>query len=442
MDFRQIKEKIDSICKAKGLEEYKMVFSGSSGLSASATGRAISDTSIEVSSALTFTAVVNGRGGSSSTNIFGDEALEAMVDRAMDNGSFLEGKSKCYIFEGSPKYESIPECSYKEPEMAQIVDKVLDIQNQMLDADPRVQDGSDSTIFSEKRTICLANSKGLILENTSGSTGYYQSAVVREGEEVKLGMDISVCDIDEIKLDNCVNEAIAKLGSGPTKTRKASIVMSSDCMRMMLSAFSPIFFGRYATLGMSLLKNKEGQSIASPVVTLVDDPFEPSSPCPIQFDADGVATYRKNIIEKGVLNTLLYNISSAEEAGKKTTGNSGPFLGAEGTSLFSFYLEAGDKTEDELYALAGDDGICVKEMKGLHAGANAATGDFSIECAGFEIEGGKLGKSVTSFTISGNFYEMLKNIEALSNEVEFSIPHGYTRLGSPCALIKDISIAG
>ena len=104
MDFRQIKEKIDSICKAKGLEEYKMVFSGSSGLSASATGRAISDTSIEVSSALTFTAVVNGRGGSSSTNIFGDEALEAMVDRAMDNGSFLEGKSKCYIFDGSPKY--------------------------------------------------------------------------------------------------------------------------------------------------------------------------------------------------------------------------------------------------------------------------------------------------------------------------------------------------
>ena len=70
------------------------------------------------------------------------------------------------------------------------------------------------------------------------------------------------------------------------------------------------------------------------------------------------------------------------------------------------------------------------------------TGDFSIESAGFMIRGGKKCEAVKSFTIAGNFFELLKNISALSNEVKFSVSGGITSFGSPSVLIPGMSVAG
>ena len=81
-------------------------------------------------------------------------------------------------------------------------------------------------------------------------------------------------------------------------------------------------------------------------------------------------------------------------------------------------------------------------MKGFHAGANAVTGDFSIESAGFLIEDGKIGAPIKSFTVAGNFFELLKNIEALSDNVKFGLPSGFTVYGAPDTLISEMSVAG
>ena len=91
--------------------------------------------------------------------------------------------------------------------------------------------------------------------------------------------------------------------------------------------------------------------------------------------------------------------------------------------------------------MAGD-GIFVTELKGLHAGANAITGDFSIESAGFLIKDGKLGEAVRSFTIAGNFFKLLSEITAIGNKVETGLSLGFTVFGSPKVLIKGMSVAG
>ena len=57
------------------------------------------------------------------------------------------------------------------------------------------------------------------------------------------------------------------------------------------------------------------------------------------------------------------------------------------------------------------------------------------------IENGKLGKFVKSFTIAGNFFELIKNIDTLGNEVRWGIP-GRTVFGSPDVLVRDMSVAG
>ena len=86
-------------------------------------------------------------------------------------------------------------------------------------------------------------------------------------------------------------------------------------------------------------------------------------------------------------------------------------------------------------------GIYITELKGLHAGANAITGDFSIESAGFLIESGKRCGAVKSFTVAGNFFDLIKNIEDISNNVDFSIP-SLTAFGAPDVLVRQMSVAG
>jgi PmbA protein len=194
---------------------------------------------------------------------------------------------------------------------------------------------------------------------------------------------------------------------------------------------------------MSLLAGKEGSKVASDTVTITDDPMREGVSIQTYFDAEGVAAHRKNIVENGVLNTLLYNRETALKAGKESTGNAskGSYESPVGISPYAFCIEAGEYSLDQLFEIAGD-GVYITEVKGLHAGANAITGDFSIESAGFLIKNGKKAEAIKSFTIAGNFFELLKSIHALSNEVEMGVPTGFTTFGSPAVLIKDMSVAG
>ena len=160
------------------------------------------------------------------------------------------------------------------------------------------------------------------------------------------------------------------------------------------------------------------------------------------FDAEGVATYSKNVIEKGVLKTLLHNLSTAKKAGVETTGNASKagYSGSVEISPYCFCIEASDLTEDQLFEKVGN-GIYVTELMGLHAGVNAVTGDFSVEASGFMIENGKKGRPVKTFTIAGNFFEMIKNIDAVADTVKIGMG-GFTAFGSPSVLVRSISVAG
>ena len=161
------------------------------------------------------------------------------------------------------------------------------------------------------------------------------------------------------------------------------------------------------------------------------------------FDGEGVATYKKNVVKDGVLCTLLYDLTTAGKAGVASTGNGkrGSYASTVEVAPFNFSLCPGTLTEQELLAKA-ENGIYITEVKGLHAGADATTGDFSIESEGFVIENGKKAGYVRSFTIAGNFFDLLKRIDSLSDTVDWGIPGGFTVFGAPAVLVRDMSVAG
>ena len=165
------------------------------------------------------------------------------------------------------------------------------------------------------------------------------------------------------------------------------------------------------------------------------------NPYQISFDGEGVPTRTKTVVDKGIFKTFLFNLKSAEKTGNQTTGNAARQGSNIGTKVFNFRLEPGEFTRDELFAMAGDGSIFVTEMKGFHAGANTVTGDFSIESGGFLVENGKKGRALKSFTVAGNFFDLLKKITAVGCDIEEHCP-AYTRYLSADVLVKEMKVAG
>ena len=251
-------------------------------------------------------------------------------------------------------------------------------------------------------------------------SGAYAAAVVRDGDEAQEAFDFAVGEtFEEVKETsaNAVREALGKMGATVAPSGKQNVVFNGKQFRNFLAVFASAFSAKNAQLGLSLLAGKEGEEIAAPLVNIIDDPMREGSPIKTPFDGEGVATARRAIVEGGVLKTLLYDLTTAKKAGVTSTGNGqkGSYAAPVSIAPYNFGLVAGEDDLDTLLSKAGE-GIYITECKGFHAGANAVTGDFSIESAGFMIRDGKLAEPVKSFTIAGNFFELIKNIDTLGVE--------------------------
>lgn len=446
MDFNSVKKYLFDAAKDAGLDEYEVYFMESDGISAETLKDEISSFSSTVSGGIGFRCIVNGKMGIAATELFTKEEMAELVMRAVNNAKYIENDDKAIIFKGSPEYAKLSPKKVDFVDAAEIKEIALDLIKKTYAESEYITDGTQTYAVQEKTKMILANSYGLYLENEVGVCGALVQAVVSKDGESQDGGDIET-GFEREKLDKlpkaAIDEALSKIGAKEIPSGKYDIVFDGKQMRALLSAFSSVFSGRKAQLGLSLLKGKEGEKIGADCLTLVDDPAYSGSPMQTAFDGEGVATYKKNVIENGVLKTLLYDLTSADKAGRESTGNGlrSSYASAVSISPYHFYIKGGELSDDELFVKLGD-GIYITELKGLHAGANAVTGDFSIESAGFEIKDGKIGSAVKSFTVAGNFFELIKNIEELSNNVKFGFPSGFTVFGAPNTLIRACSVAG
>lgn len=445
MNFEQAKEILTAAAVAAGLSEYEIYYMQSESMSAETLGDEISSFSSSVEGGISFRCISDGKMGYASSELFEKDEMESLVKRAISNAANMDGDEVPEIFCGSEKY---PETSHKAPETVSaftLKDVALDLQRKTYAESEYVTDGTQSGTFVSKIDIALSNSYGLELRNTLGTCGSYVQAVVNRDGEAES--EFEFCEgFEGEKYDliskNTVEVALKKLGADEVESGKYDIIFSAKQMKSMLGTFASAFSGKMAYEGLSLLKGKVGEKVASNCITVVDDPMREGNSMQTSFDGEGVATYRKNVIENGVLKTLLYDLATAKKVGVKSTGNGhrGSYTSPVSIAPYSFYIKGGKKTLDELVA-GVEKGIYITELKGLHAGANAVTGDFSIESSGFLIENGKIGRAVKSFTVAGNFFELLLSIEDISNEVDFSFT-SLTAFGSPDTLVRQMSVAG
>lgn len=446
MIFEQMKQALADAAQRAGIEEYEIYYRNEESVSAEALKDEISAFSSGVTGGICFRCIVNGKMGSAAGELMTAEAMEELVQHAASNATCIDCADEAILFEGSPSYETVENRQVQLSDTAVVRDNALLLQRAAYAASECVGEGTQSVAFSSVGETHLYNSKGLSLSNRVGVSGAYVCPVVRRGEEAQENFEF--CEGERMEQfsalpEKAVQGALDKLGAALVDSGNYDIVIKGDTFRAFLATFSSAFSAKNAQLGLSLLAGKEGERIAADCITVSDDAMRPGCPMQTSFDGEGVATHRKNIIENGVLKTLLYDLTTARKAGVASTGNAQRYGYASKVVIapYSFGIHAGTYSREELFSKV-QNGIYITECKGFHAGANAVTGDFSIESAGFRIRDGKRAEPLKSFTVSGNFFELLREIECLGNEVEWGIPESLTVFGSPDVLLRQATIAG
>ncbi len=447
MDFQEFKNAVFAAADSMGIKEYEIYYQATASTSVGAFQHEINQFSSSVEGGVCFRCIAEGKMGYASTEDLSLEQARAIVIKARENAGILESEEPVFLNAGGMEYASPQLADYTLPSAEALIAKVLETQEKLYAADASVVDGCSTQGFGEEETIAICNSKGLDLSYRNRVAGLIVGALVAEKEEKANDYQIKLGQPDTIDTDELVTKAVSaakeKLSSDTAPTMVCPVVFDPEALADLLEVFCNVFSSEAAQKGLSLLAGKEGQTVASQAVTLIDDPFHKDNPMPIPFDAEGSPTYAKAVIEKGRLNTLLYNLKTAHQAGKTTTGNAakGSYAASVAIRPFTMYLQAGDLTEEELLKKAGN-GVYIQSLSGLHAGANPVSGDFSLQSAGYLIENGQKTKAVKGFTVAGNFFDLLKKITAVADTVRLPMPMGMTAFGGPCVLAEGLSIAG
>jgi PmbA protein len=209
---------------------------------------------------------------------------------------------------------------------------------------------------------------------------------------------------------------VATLGSRKVETQECAIVFDPEVARSIVGTIFSVANGSSFWRNSSYLTGKEGQLVASKLVTIVDDPLIPRAPGSRPFDGDGLATRKNSVIEAGVLSPVLCDVYSARKLGRESTGSAGRGIGGNpGPTTSNLMMAPGSVTREELIR-STPRGLYVTSLMGF--GFNPVTGDFSRGAQGFWIEGGELTFPVSEVTIAANFDEILKRIDLVANDIE------------------------
>ena len=207
------------------------------------------------------------------------------------------------------------------------------------------------------------------------------------------------------------------LGATKPATFRTTVVLDPFVTAQFLDILGFALSGENVLKGRSLFADRVGEEVASPLVTLVDDPTNPEAMTATAADGEGLATRRVPLVSAGRLQGFVHNSYTARKLGMSSTGSAvRSFSTTPSVGTRALALSPGTATPAEL--LAGvDDGVLVQSVSGLHSGVNPISGDFSTGADGLRITGGALAAPIKEFTIASTLQRMLHDVAAVGNDL-------------------------
>lgn len=444
-----IEDLVDKAVKY-GFDEAEACFMNSSSMEINVLNGEVSSYENSTIQGVGFRGKKNGQMGGSFSTDMDDDAVDFMLRNAMEICEILDDEYEEFIYcdPDNSNLESIQlSGKYDKNTYDNFAALGLKLEKDILGISPLIKAVDYLSVSCGTGPSISVNSKGLRTYKDSDYISLFaevraeKDGVVKTGGHYWFGKDLDDFDEDAF-LKILGKKVLGKLGASSVISGEYKVIFDSEAFVSLLHTFMGSFSSYAMQKGLSLLKDKEGEVIASDVFTLREEPMYEKALEKFPFDSEGVLTKSKALIDKGVFVKALYNLKTAHKAGTESTGNGfkGAFSAPVGISATNVVVSPGEKNFDELCSLVGN-GLYITDLNGLHAGVNKISGDFSLFCEGYLILDGKISRPVEQITVSDNFFEVLKKIIATGSDI-ISVPEGKGEFFCPSVVVSKMNISG
>lgn len=375
------------------------------------------------------------RKGSASTSDLAPAAIGETVEKACTIARYTAEDPCAGLPEPETMAREIPDLDLDHPwalDPDHAVMLARDCEAAGLEADARITNTEGGSLSSHRSLRVYANSHGFSGGYPSTSHSLSCSLIAGQGDDMQRDYWYSsarrAADLESPAAvgRRAAERALRRVGARRLATRSVPVIFVAELARGFLGHLVSAIKGAAQYRKASFLLGAAGSRVLPEWFGIEERPHVLRAPGSAPFDAEGVATRDRTLIEAGVLQGYVLSSYSARRLGLQTTGNAG--------GIHNLFVSPGKLELDGLIREMGR-GLVVTELMGH--GINGVTGDYSRGASGFWVEGGEIVHPVQEVTIAGNLKDLYLDIQAVGADVD---QRGVIQTGS--LLIGQMTIAG
>ncbi len=391
--------------------------------------------------------VADGRQGYAYAGTLDEDALGETLREARDNAAFAEPDE----FNGVALADGVApvDLDLFSDALATFStdDKIalaIELEKATRAADPRITGIESAEYIDTLYESAVATSTGIAA--ATRETGCYLAAYAlaeengetQSGFGFSIGRDPSALDV-AVAARDAADRATRLLGATKPNSQRLTVVLDPSVTAQLLGIVGQTLTGEAVLKGRSMFADRKGDSVAHPLLTLVDDPTNAAAFTASMVDGEGLATRRTPLITDGVLTGFLHNSYSGRRSGEASTGSAvrDGFKSAPRVDAQALSLTPGCDDPQTLLAKI-DNGFLVQDVAGLHSGVNPVSGDFSTGAEGLRIRNGELAEPIREVTIASTVPRLLLDIAAVGNDLVW-LPANATGV---TLVVSDVMMSG
>jgi PmbA protein len=421
--------------KQRGATQAEVGISQTTGLSVSVRQREVETLEHNNDTGLGVTVYMGQQKASSSTTDLSEKAIADAVEAACNIAKHTQADDAAGLADAALMATEFPDLSLYHP-WALDADTAIDIATQCeaagLDVSQQISNSEGATVSSHAGQRVYANSHGFLGATQSSRHSISASLIASDdiGMQRDYWYDVSrdastLSSAEEIGV-RAAQRAVARLDAGEVNTGTYPVLFVAEVAPSLFGQFISAIRGSALYRKASFLLDKKGEQLFPEFIHIHEQPHLLKALGSAAFDAEGVSTQARDIIEQGVLQDYVLDSYAARRLNLRTTGNAG--------GVHNLTVDSTTDADFDALVAQMDKGIIVTETMGM--GVNIVTGDYSQGAAGFWVENGRIQHPVDEFTIAGHLSDMFMDIVAVGADVDY---RGNTRCGS--VLLEKMMIA-
>ena len=445
MDYRDLADHLLRRARALGADAADVLVAEGTDFSVTVRKGEVETLKDAGSKALGLRVFVGRRTASSYTSDFSPPALEKLVGDTVDMARVTGEDAAAGLPDETPPAEEI-DLGLFDPTPAALptkerIERARRAEAAALSASPEITNSQGGTYGSDEGFVVLANTNGFM--GSYRSSGVALSVVPvaqRDGQMERdywytngrgLGDLLEPEEVGRIAAER----TLRRLGARKVPTCEVPVVFDPETAAELLGTLFRGLSGYSVFRNATFLKDRVGQQVASPLLTLVDDGRRPRGLGSRPFDGEGLPTRRNVPLENGVVRHFLCDSYSARKIGARATGSArrgvggGPSVGAGNLSF-----EPGPTPPEQIVGEV-ERGLYVTDLIGF--GVDLVSGDYSQGAVGHWIEKGRLVHPVHEVTIAGNLQQMLLDVDAMGSDLVWR-----SSSAAPTLRIRRMTVSG